>query len=448
MNESTLPTANGQSTPEKPASMRRRTVIGAAAWAAPVIVASVASPAAAVSVPGLTLTLVAPPTAEVGTLAPEAVYATVLVDGVPAPGTSVTFMLADPGLAGFGPGEEQSVTVVTDDAGNAYPPALVLKAAGDVVVSATTGDRSQHALISVTAAAPAGTIAFLQPAVSVAAASTFALSGALTRTSGAGYPAEVAIGYPSGFSGPETVPVDQSTGAFTVPGIAAGVDNGPVTASAPGFGRATVAITVVLGYISTERAWYRAGVGLGSPYNLHRITGTVHRVTPDAALPDFVTVNWYHEDYQNLIGFTDGLRVRVDPVTGAFTLPPLSPSDNGRLDGATQLGSYLRITAQGYEPMHAYLTNHPTDRDAALGMSTTPAVTRFAPGEVRDISGIAAPGVATAVVNYLEGFTGPQTVAVRADGTYTVRGVKAPDHATAAPIYLSGPYSMGWLIVL
>lgn len=439
----------------KDASLRRRTVIGAAAWAAPVIVATVASPAAAASVPALALSLVVPGTAEVGTLAQEAVYATVLVGGVPAVGKSVTFMVVDVALGGFGGDGSQMVTVITDESGIAYPPSMVLKEVGDVAVTATVDDRGETALITVTEPVSTGTIAFKQSSVNAAAASTFALAGALTRTAGRVYPAEVALVYPAGFSGPETAQVDQATGEFVVPGITAGSVDGSITASAPGYGTATVAITLVLGYIETEQAYYRAGKGFPAPYGTYVITGKVNRVTPGVALPATVTLAWNTtsgDNYANVTGLVDGQTVNVDPSTGAFTLPTLTPIDTGRgIDGIVTL-STVEIRSTGYQAMTIALVNRPQDL-VSLKESTVPAAIAFKPGEIKDISGNANSSSVTRAITYPAGFTGPATVAVNASGAYTIRGVKAPEYITAGPLSVQGPtigtmISAGRLFVL
>lgn len=425
--------------------LQRSTVVGAAAWAAPAIAASIASPAYAAS-QEVTLSLDVPATAELGMLAPEAVYATVLVNGSPAAGVTVTFTVIDPSLAGFGAdGAESVVTAVTDGAGIARPPVMLLKAPGSVAVSAAASGRSTSAFITVSEVPASGTIAFKQAAVNVAAASTFALAGALTRTAGAGYPAQVTIAYPAGYSGPATVPVDQATGEFVVPNVTAGAADASISASAPKFGTATVAITLVLGYISTTQAVYAAGKGLAAPRGSYVITGTVTRVAPGAALPATVTINWKNRggDYENVTGFTNGETVPVDQATAVFTLPTLLPIDTGP---ASWAGGGIVISALGYQSIEIKLYNLPAASyvDGYNSMSTTPALTVFAPGETRDVPGKEVNWNGLYEVVYPEGFTGPATVTSDGNGYYTIRGVTAPDYITSGEVLVRVSGSGGY----
>ncbi|WP_426624692.1 hypothetical protein ACPPVW_00915 [Leifsonia sp. McL0607] len=445
MNESksTDPIADEATTQDK--MLRRRTVVGAAAWAAPVIAMSVASPAHAASGPVVTLTLDAPATAVVGMLAPDVVYATVLADDSPSAGVMVTFTVANASLGGFGADGEQTVTEATNDAGVAYPPAMLLKAEGEVEVTATASGRTAVAFI--TGQAANGTMAFKQSEVNAGAASTFALSGVLTRTSGTGYPAEVSIAYPDGFSGPVTVPVDQATGEFLVAGVSAGTLDGSITASAPGFGTASVAITLVLGYISTPQAIYAAGKDLPAPRGTYAITGTVNRVTPGADLPATVSIAWKTLSegiqYENVTGFTNGQTVPVDQLTGAFALPILTPIDTGRADGA---GGFFDISAPGYLAFEVAVYNRadPGIIDLYNNMSTTPAITVFAPGETRDVPGQSMSWGTLHEVVYPEGFSGPATFSTDSRGGYIVRGVKAPEYITTDVCLMREPGSGGY----
>ncbi|WP_426625209.1 hypothetical protein ACPPVW_03790 [Leifsonia sp. McL0607] len=427
--------------------LRRRTIVGAAAWAAPAIALSVGSPAYAASVRDVTLSLVAPSTAKVGTLSPDAVYATVRADGKPGAGVAVTFTVVNAALGGFGADDEQSVTVVTDGAGIARPPAMLLKVAKLVQITATAAGRAASAYIAVSqVVVTAGTMAFKPSTVNVAAASTFALAGALTRTAGSGYPPTVSLVYPAGYAGPATVPVDQATGEFLVPGVKAGTIDGTITANAPGFGTATVAITVVLGYISSVQSIYAAGPGLAAPRNRYVITGMVDRVTPGAALPATVTLTWRNggNNYENVTGFTNGQTVAVNQTTGAFTLPTLTPIDTGdsKLNGGN-----IKISATGYQAYEILLLNRPSDVDVdwCNSMSTTPGLTVFAPGSTRDVTGHSLVRNGLQEVKYYgEGFTGPATVTTDASGAYTLRGVKAPEYISSGIVYLNTPGSIGY----
>lgn len=438
--------------------LRRRTIIGAAAWAAPVIAMSVASPAHAASARNVTLTVTAPATALVGRLTADAVYATVAVDGKPAAGEPVTFTV-EAQSGGFGANGEASVTVVSGEGGVAHPPAMLLKAAGVVQIVASAAGSTASAQVAVSEPVAAGTIAFKQSAVNVAAASTFALSGKLTRTAGAGYPAEVYLSYPAGYSGPAAVAVDPATGEFLAPDIVAGAADGSITASATGFGTTTVAITLVLGYIETSQSVYAAGKGLAAPWGTYVITGTVHRVTPDAALPATVTISWGNtgRNYENATGFTNGQTVAVDQSTGAFALPVLTPIDTGRMTvEGNYLGGVIVLSAAGYQPVEVALGNRSGTVLVDIGnrMTTVPGVTVFAPGETRDISGLASKQLAVRFVTYPEGFTGPRAVSVSSSGTYTIRGVKAPAYITSGAIRVTKEegatayMSRGWLSVL
>jgi hypothetical protein len=437
-------------------TLRRRTIIGAAVWAAPAVAATVATPAYAVSMGDMTLSLIAPGTAEVGTLGSDAVYATVLIGGEPAAGTAVTFVVADAALGGFGAGAERSVTVVTDGAGIARPPAMVLKAAGSVELSATTNGRTEVAVIVASVVTSRGSIAFTQPTLSVAARSVFALAGKLTRTSGAGYPAEVSIEYSSGYSGPASAPVDPATGEFVISGVVAGAASGSITASAVGYGAATAAITPVNGYISTSQALYAAGKGLAAPYGTYAITGTVGLVASDAVLPATVTIAWAIKagNNKNATGFADGQSVDVDPVTGGFALPILTPTSTGATQAAQAPGT-LRISAPGYQPIDLLLYNVGSTATASEwnGASTTPAVIAFRPGEVRDISGLSLMPSSLNATNYPTGFSGPEKVRTLSSGAYTIGGVKAPDYVTSGQFLLqeskgaSGYWSRGVFVV-
>ncbi len=450
----TDPTADAAKAPGN--ALRRRTIIGAAVWAAPAVAATVATPAYAVSMRDMTLSLVAPSTAEVGTLGPDAVYATVLIGGEPAAGKNVTFVVADAALAGFGASAEQSVTVVTDGAGIARPPAMVVKAGGSVEFSATTNGRTEVAVIVATVVTSKGTIAFTQPTLSVAARSVFALAGTLTRTSGSGYPAEVSIEYSAGYSGPASASVDPATGEFVISGVVAGTATGSIVASAVGYGTATAAVTPVNGYISTSQALYAAGKGLAAPYATYAITGTVGLVAPDAVLPATVTIAWAikADNNKNATGFADGQSVDVDPVTGAFALPILTPTSTGATEAAQAPGT-LQISAPGYQPIDILLHNvgSTTTARAWNGISTTPAVIAFRPGEVRDISGLSLMPSSLNATNYPTGFSGPETVRPLGNGVYTISGVKAPDYATSGQFVLqqykgdTGYWSRGVFVV-
>ncbi|WP_426625064.1 hypothetical protein ACPPVW_02980 [Leifsonia sp. McL0607] len=455
-------TATGTTTTPNSA-LRRRTIIGAAAWAAPAVAAAVASPAYAASTRKVTLSLVAPSTGRVGTLAPDAVYATVLADGVLAEGVTVTFSVANAALAGFGADGDQSVMVVSDAAGRAYPPAMLLRAQGLVQITATANGSTAMAYIAVSAVVvTAGTIAFKQSAVNVAAASTFALPGALTRTAGTGYPAAVSLVYPVGFSGPATVPVNQATGEFIVSGVTAGTVAGSIGASATGFGSTTVAITLVLGYISTPQAMYGAAPGLAAPNGKYVISGVVNRVVPGAALPATVTVSWFNTNpahhYENATGLASGQTVTVNQTTGAFTLPTLTPIDTGRLvEGVAGVGmiGQIQISAPDYLPTELALSNSSTAASVNLSnrVSTEPASIKFAPGETRNVAGHALVENSLYTVNYPEGFTGPATVISDANAAYTIPGVKSPTYITRGDIVLSsadraGAFSSGMLLVL
>ena len=417
----------------------RRAVVAGAAWAAPAIVMSLASPAYAASTAS-TLSLVVPGTVAVGTLPARAVFALVLTNSVPAAGVSVEFSVGNSALGGFG--AAAAVTVETDSSGIAAPPAVVVKKTGSLVITATANGLSQTGTLTVVAPDSTGTMAFTSPSLNAPTDSPFALAGSLNRMTGNRYPSTATLAYPAGFSGPASVAIDPATGSFAVPGITAR-DAGVITASAPGFGTASVAISTVLGYLSTSQRRYSAGSGFSAPLNTYVITGNITRSSAGVPFPASVTAKWKNDasryEYVCASGLISSQPIAVDQSTGEFRLPTLTATDSGKLvpgETSTYREGVIEITTPGYPAWTVRLMNYGIPIMAAMinRNSTQPPLVIFAPGETKDISGyLDTYGISSAYfVAYPAGFTGPrylQPEEVRgSDGFFTLRGVKAPEN--------------------
>ncbi|RFA11689.1 hypothetical protein B7R22_18415 [Subtercola boreus] len=176
------------------------------------------------------------------------------------------------------------------------------------------------------AASGAGSIAF-SPAtyLNPSGLGYTALTGTVTATAGGVLPAQLAVVYSAGFSGPETTEVDPSTGNFTITNVTSpdAVATGTITATASGYGTGTATLSVTnpeprSGSISFNPTQYH-GTRNGNRVDFPVLTGTVS--VTGGPLPDTVILSFSAPDPGRVDLKRDaGLTVPIDPITGAFSV--------------------------------------------------------------------------------------------------------------------------------
>lgn len=402
--------------------LRRRTVIGTAAWVAPVLVASVAAPAYAASGQPLTLSWSAPASVTVGEVVRSGIIVSANRGDESVSGLIVTVSVNDVALGGFGTNKtdvSSSVVLTVNESGVLELPPMIFTTGGALILTAAAEGVIVTHQISIAAAT--GTIAFAQSKYEVRAGSEFTIAGQVTLTTGTSYPEMVELAWTSGLSGAATAAVDPNNGAFIVSGLgtADAETLETITASATDFESASAQIATVYGYIQFDSSMYPSA-NTGQKYT---ISGTVVRLTSHS-YPATVSFRWANDgsQYVNIVENLETITVAVNQSTGRFTLPPLTPVDNGKVVNGGAFGGQIAVTAPGYRDGSTRLVN-----GYSLTNGFTPSTIQLAPGETKAVTGVGQVYQVndTFNVTYTSGVTGPTTVRVGSDKKFSI-ALKAP----------------------
>lgn len=175
------------------------------------------------------------------------------------------------------------------------------------------------------AASAGGTIAFSPSQyVNPTGLGYISLTGTVSSTSAGAYPAFVLISYSDGFSGPDSVLVNED-GTFVVSGVTcpSAVRTGTVIATADSYTAGTATISVTdpqprSGSINWNPRQYR-GTRTETRVNFPTLTGTV--AVTGGPLPDTVVLSFSEPSPGRVDLRRDaGLTVPIDPDTGGFTV--------------------------------------------------------------------------------------------------------------------------------
>lgn len=397
----------------------RRRVVAATAWSVPVIITSVASPAAAASQREKQV-LVAPDEIFVGDDLSSTVFVTMSGDDGPRPAEHVTLTVSDPSIAAFAGSPELRAT--TDGSGIAFALGLVALSPGPLTITAT----SRLAIHSETRTVllGQGTLAFAQPSYEVARGASGTYAGTVTATRGP-RPTSLSIAYAPGVTSPAEVDV-LDDGTFRIAGVKStseGVIPQAITVSAVGFGDATTELVTVAGYVALDQQVYHTYLDVGRA----NISGVV-RTFDGAALPSTLSITYPGKTTNTVASVAVG-------ADGRFSLPPVGTTDNGTSSNVgTNLGT-LTVSAPGFVPSSAriqalYLAQYQLYAldiqkwDPSIGVipqgatitlrginppsnRTLPGRNPFQPGEV-------------ATLRYTGDFSGPDTVRCDSNWQWTV----------------------------
>lgn len=234
------PQSTGELLPSEHA-LTRRTALTLAAFSVPAIAVSVAAPATAASA-NATIEIVAPATAMVGDNINIYVRTTVRSQsGVPLPNEPVVVSVS-PTTVGSFPGNGGAYAGTTNASGFVTLSGLTLNNPGTLTFTATNSGHVATAQ-TVVGVLDLGVVTFDTPIWNPYVGRAFTMTG--TVAAGAsGRPTQLSVTYPSIVSGPATVPVNQSTGVFSVDAQALVGGNGPVFASATGATTGTTQVYV------------------------------------------------------------------------------------------------------------------------------------------------------------------------------------------------------------
>jgi hypothetical protein len=150
------------------------------------------------------------------------------------------------------------------------------------------------------------------------------LTGTVTPVSGQ-YPAQLAVTYSQGFSGPISVAVDQQSGSFTVQNVTSpsAVRTGTITATATSYTSGTATLSVTdpeprSGSIDWNPDQYR-GTRQGDRVLFPTLTGTV--VVTGGPMPSTIILSFSEPSPGRVDLRRDaGLTVPIDPDTGDFSV--------------------------------------------------------------------------------------------------------------------------------
>lgn len=421
----------------------RRSILTAAALAAPAIVLSVATPAAAASA-GATLSVAFANTdlRAPGSSLADGVATVRSSTGSPVPNESVTFSVTGPAF--FGNAGTTTFVTTTDTAGQAAAIGLTAGDSDGTVVLTATVAGVAAASAQVVVQTPTGQVTFAQPSYPTAAGSRFAVAGTVHQTGGATV-TTIALAYAGGLTGPATASVGTG-GTFEVRDIAApsaSATTGTITATSAGLTPGTTQVVTVGGYISFHQSAYRAYL------NDPPFTGVEGTVVTFAGFPLPAEVGLTYP-----AGVTPGPSTVSVSANGDFVIPDFPATEVGGPGGGRTLTASASGLNDGSTQLFTQRTNDPAN---LAGPTWNSGAFAIDPGGTATVSGfnnrpgttIIVPG-GTYPLTYTGGYAGPSSVTVAADGTWSI-AVTAPPAIGSGTITIADPagaqYSYGTSLI-